>query len=68
MMKANTNQIDRAVRIVLGIVLIGLAITGVIGWWGYLGVIALVTGLIKFCPLYRLLGISTCKSCEIKTD
>lgn len=62
-MKANLHNIDRAIRIILGIVLIGLAITGVIGWWGYLGVIALATGAMKFCPLYRLLGISTCKKC-----
>ncbi|MDO4451142.1 MAG: DUF2892 domain-containing protein [Moraxella sp.] len=62
-MKANLHSIDRTIRIILGIVLIGLAITGVIGWWGYLGVIALATGAMKFCPLYRLLGISTCKKC-----
>lgn len=62
-MKANLHSIDRTIRIILGIVLIGLAVTGVIGWWGYLGVIALATGAMKFCPLYRLLGISTCKKC-----
>lgn len=62
-MKANLHSIDRAIRVILGIVLIGLAITGVIGWWGYLGVVALATGAMKFCPLYRLLGISTCKKC-----
>lgn len=62
-MKANLHSIDRTIRIILGIVLIGLAITGVIGWWGYLGVVALATGAMKFCPLYRLLGISTCKKC-----
>lgn len=62
-MKTNLHSIDRAIRIILGIVLIGFAITGVIGWWGYLGVVALATGAMKFCPLYRLLGISTCKKC-----
>lgn len=62
-MKTNLHSIDRAIRVILGIVLIGLAITGVIGWWGYLGVVALATGAMKFCPLYRLLGISTCKKC-----
>lgn len=62
-MKTNLHSIDRTIRVILGIVLIGLAITGVIGWWGYLGVVALATGAMKFCPLYRLLGISTCKKC-----
>lgn len=62
-MKTNLHSIDRAIRVILGIVLIGFAITGVIGWWGYLGVVALATGAMKFCPLYRLLGISTCKKC-----
>lgn len=60
-MQANLNQIDRIVRIVLGVLLIALSLTGTIGWWGWLGIIPLATGLISFCPLYRILGISTCK-------
>lgn len=59
-MKLNVGGIDRILRIVVGIVLIGLAATGTVGWWGWLGVIPLATGLFRFCPMYRLLGMSTC--------
>jgi len=31
-----------------------------VGWWGWLGVVPLATGLFRFCPMYRLLGMSTC--------
>ena len=59
-MKLNVGDIDRILRIVVGIVLIGLAATGTVGWWGWLGVVPLATGLFRFCPMYRLLGMSTC--------
>jgi len=44
----------------IGIVLIALAATNTVGWWGWLGIILLLTGLFRFCPLYRMLGICTC--------
>ena len=59
-MKFNVGGIDRILRIVVGAVLIALAATHTVGWWGWLGVIPLLTGLIRFCPLYTLLGINTC--------
>lgn len=60
-MKSNVGGIDKILRIVVGAVLIGLAITGVIGAWGWIGVLPLATGLFNFCPAYQLLGIKTCK-------
>lgn len=60
-MKANLGQIDRLLRFVVGAALVILAATGMIGVWGYLGVIFLVTAFINFCPIYRILGISTKK-------
>ena len=60
-MKSNVGGIDRILRIVLGLVLIGLAATGTVGWWGWLGVIPLATGLIGWCPPYAILGLSTCR-------
>lgn len=63
-MKANLGQIDRVLRIVLGLVLIALSLTGTVGWWGWLGIVPLVTGLMKFCPIYRLFGLNTCKTCS----
>ena len=59
-MKFNVGGIDRILRIVLGVVLIGLAATGTVGWWGYIGVVPLVTGLFRFCPLYSVVGMNTC--------
>lgn len=61
-MKVNVGGIDRMLRILVGIVLIGLVATGQIGWWGWLGVVPLATGLIGWCPPYAMLGISTCKT------
>ena len=61
-MKLNVGGIDRMARIVVGIVLIALAypLLGILGWWGWIGIIPLVTGLFSFCPFYTLLGINTC--------
>ena len=60
-MKANVGGIDRVARIVAGVVLIGLAATGTVGVWGWIGVVPLATGVFNFCPLYRLIGINTCR-------
>ncbi len=62
-MKSNVGGLDRIARIVVGLVLIALAVTNVIGWWGWLGLIPLITGLVGFCPLYTMLGL---KSCPLK--
>lgn len=59
-MKTNEGGIDRMVRIVAGLVLLGLMAMGTIGWWGWLGVVPLATGLIGWCPAYTLLGMNTC--------
>ncbi|AVO47983.1 DUF2892 domain-containing protein [Melaminivora suipulveris] len=59
-MKINVGGIDRVLRIIVGLTLIGLAITGVIGWWGYIGILPLATGLFRVCPAYGLLGMNTC--------
>jgi hypothetical protein len=59
-MKANVGGIDRILRIVVGLALIGLTLTGNIGAWGWIGVVPLATGAVGFCALYPLLGINTC--------
>lgn len=59
-MKANVGGIDRVLRIVVGLVLIGLAATGTVGWWGWLGLVPLATGALGWCPPYALFGWSTC--------
>jgi hypothetical protein len=59
MSQLNIGNIDRALRIVLGIVLVGLAAQETIGPWGYAGIALLLTGMAAYCPVYRLLAIST---------
>jgi hypothetical protein len=59
-MKLNVGGIDRILRIVVGIALIALAATHIVGVWGYIGVVPLLTGIFKFCPAYTLLGMNTC--------
>jgi Protein of unknown function (DUF2892) len=59
-MKTNVGGIDRALRIVVGLVLVGLAATGTVGWWGWLGLLPLATGAVGGCPPYSILGINTC--------
>jgi hypothetical protein len=60
MFKTNVGTIDRALRIIIGLVLIALVFVGPKTPWGWIGVVPLVTGLLRTCPLYRLLGISSC--------
>jgi hypothetical protein len=59
-MKANEGTIDRALRVIAGLVLIGLAATGTVGVWGWIGVVPLLTGLFSFCPVYAIFGMNTC--------
>jgi len=59
MSSLNVGNIDRLLRILVGFALIGLALTGTIGVWGYVGVIPVLTGLAARCPLYSALGITT---------
>ena len=59
-MKCSVGRIDRVLRISVGLVLIVLAATSVIGAWGWIGIVPLASGVFKFCPMYSLLGINTC--------
>ena len=59
-MKINEGGADRAIRVVVGLALIALAATHVVGVWGYIGVVPLLTGLVGICPAYSLLGMNTC--------
>jgi Protein of unknown function (DUF2892). len=56
----NIGTLDRWLRIIIGAVLIVLAATDVLGLWAYIGIIPLATGIIRWCPIYALLGIQTC--------
>jgi hypothetical protein len=61
-MNRNEGTLDRSLRVIAGLALIGMAATGVIGAWGYVGVVPLLTGAVGWCPVYTLLGIKTCRT------
>jgi hypothetical protein len=56
----NEGTIDRALRVTAGLVLLGLVFVGPQTLWGLLGLVPLATGLLGSCPVYTLLGLSTC--------
>ncbi len=58
-MNLNVGGIDKILRIVVGVALIGLTVTDVIGVWGWVGIVPLATGLINWCPLYPMIGLNT---------
>ena len=66
-MVQNIGGIDRALRIVVGLALISLAVVGTPNPWGWIGLVPLTTALIGWCPLYSLLRISTRPACSAST-
>jgi uncharacterized membrane protein YccC len=63
-MSTNVGAIDRAVRILVGLALMSLALGLIPGWpataWGWIGIVPFLTGIVGYCPAYSLLGVSTC--------
>ncbi len=59
-MTKNEGTIDRALRVIVGLVLLSLVFIGPQTMWGLIGIVPLATGLIGNCPLYSILGINTC--------
>jgi Protein of unknown function (DUF2892) len=59
-MKNNEAGWDRGARVVLGLGLLSLTVVGPQSLLGLVGLVPLATGLVGFCPLYRLFGVSTC--------
>lgn len=62
-MEQNVGAVDRVVRIVLGLFILAsfFVLDEGTRWWALLGIIPLATGLVAWCPLYRVLGITTCR-------
>jgi len=63
-MTVNEGNVDRAVRVIAGIVILSLAFIGPKSAWGYVGLLPIATGLIGFCPAYALFGINTCATAK----
>lgn len=61
MFARNEGMVDRALRVILGIVLIVMALRGMYTPWTWIGIVPVITGLLGSCPLYTVLGINTCK-------
>ncbi len=59
-MVRNVGTVDRVLRVVVGLLLIALVFWGPQTNWGWLGLIPLISGLVGTCPVYRMLGLSTC--------
>jgi hypothetical protein len=57
----NVGTVDRMIRIVAGLILISLVFIGPQTPWGWIGLVPLLTGLVRWCPAYRLIGVNTCK-------
>ena len=60
MFNTNVGTVDRVLRIILGVALIAIVFVGPQTPWGLVGVVPLLTGLFKTCPLYSIIGLSTC--------
>ncbi|MGY0709423.1 YgaP family membrane protein [Azospirillum argentinense] len=62
-MPVNVGTIDRALRAIVGLVLIALVFVGPQTPWGWIGLLPLLTAVVGFCPAYTLFGV---RSCPIK--
>lgn len=59
-MLRNEGTLDRALRVILGLILLSLVFIGPQTLWGLVGLVPLATGLMGHCPLYRIVGLNTC--------
>lgn len=59
-MNVNIGGIDRMLRIIAGVIIIALG-AYYQSWWGIVGLVPLLTGVFRFCPLYTMVGVNTCK-------
>ena len=57
---SNVGTLDRTIRVLVGLGLLALVFLGPQTPWGWIGVVPLVTGLVGFCPAYKLVGLRTC--------
>jgi hypothetical protein len=58
----NEGSVDRGVRVVLGLALLMMVFVGPRSLWGLIGLVPLLTGALGTCPLYRVFGLSTCRT------
>jgi hypothetical protein len=56
----NEGNLDRIIRVIVGLGLLSLVVIGPQSMWGLVGLVPLLTGIFGFCPAYKLLGMNTC--------
>ena len=63
-MQRNIGTTDQLIRIVVGLVLVSLVFVGPQTIWGWVGAVVILIALFGFCPLYKIVGFSSCSKCE----
>ncbi|WP_028467796.1 YgaP family membrane protein [Neptunomonas japonica] len=63
-MEKNIGSVDKALRVLVGLVLIALVFVGPQTAWGWIGVPFILIALFGWCPIYKVIGFSSCKSCS----
>ena len=63
-MRKNVGSIDKTIRIILGVIIFGAGIYFQ-SWWGLIGIIPLMTGMMGSCPIFQVFGISSNKGGEV---
>lgn len=64
-MKCNIGLTDKMLRILLGLLTAGLAFYFK-NWWGLLAIVPLITGVVSFCPIYKIFGFNTCDAKSVQ--
>lgn len=64
----NVHPVERGIRILLGLGVLSLVVIGPRTPWGLIGIVPLLTGILGDCPLYTVLGFSTCPRNNLKTS
>ena len=59
-MSRNEGTVDRVLRVIVGLVLVSLVFIGPKTAWGWVGLVPILTGLVGYCPAYKLIGLNTC--------
>lgn len=62
MITTNEGNLDRTLRVAVGLLLVSLVFLGPQTPWGWIGIVPIATGLMGWCPLYSVLGFTTCPS------
>lgn len=63
-MEKNIGSIDKIIRVLIGLVLVALVFVGPQTPWGWIGVPFILIALVGICPIYKIIGMSTCKACS----